>query len=229
MFHEKFSWLSRALIWYSVCSLLCEIWLGFEHSLDAGFWFIWPERLIATFFMCEYISRVYEDYYYPDRTPDIGLGKRYPTSLLGVIDLMAFLPFLVGFFLPNYLYIIRACRVLRLFKLFRYHESLQIVARAFVKSFIQVRGLLFSLLIIIIFNAVLLHEIEYKSELGNPLVSVWYCVITASTIGYGDYTPVTGLGKFVALVFLIIPSLSIFAAIIGVITSNFVIHEDNSA
>lgn len=110
---RNLEYLVRAFVFYSVGMYLVELeFSGTNRS--TGFW-LWNERCVALFFTLEYLIR----WLYSDNK------HHYPFKILSIIDLVAVLPFYVGFFVtPQTLGIIRTLRVLRLFKLVRYNPAL---------------------------------------------------------------------------------------------------------
>lgn len=213
--------IAMPLSWLSIILYFCEVNTGSNNSLESGMYiFLYLERFIASIFACEYFVRLYEDYYYPDNTKDIGIGNSYCLSFLGIIDLVAWLPFLIGFFVPaNLLGLIRTLRILRLLKLFRYSLNLQLIALGFYRAFPMLKSLMFGMFVTSMFTTALLHYIE--PETFNLLDAFWFSYTTSTTIGYGDLSPTTLAGKIVTMLFLYGPGVAIFAAMIGVIGTSF--------
>lgn len=219
----------QPLIWISVGLLFWEISLSGEHSLEKGLiWFLWIERTIAAIFTAEYIARWYEDRKNPDGSFDLGLN--YPLSAMGIIDLISILPFWIGFFVPvGWLGWIRAFRIFRLLKMFRYWRSLQIVALGFYKSWYFLKPLMFSMLIVSLFSAVIMHQAEHTAQpeaFGDVFNCFWFSIVSATTVGYGDMSPATLVGKVCCAVILFVPAIFIFAAIVGTIGNGFAIAMD---
>ena len=123
-------WISRIdmivkpLIWYSVIMTIVEVspMLGFGAeggSRDGRWWFLWSERLVATIFTAEFIFRLLRSgpgkYIYFDK-----LFPYLHISPFAWIDLLAILPFWVGFFLPAA--ILRYIRMLRILRWLKYYR-----------------------------------------------------------------------------------------------------------
>lgn len=216
---------AKPLVWLSVILYLIELTLRTENSLESPFYFLWAERTIASIFTLEYLLRLYNDRTAPDDHEDF-LTCNYATSPLGIIDLLSVLPFWAGFFVPvSWTGIVRTLRIIRFGKFFRYSRHLQLVALGFFRAWPNLKPLLFAFLIVGIFNTVLVHELEKKvqpddfGDLGN---CAWYVLVSATTVGYGDMSPSTGLGKLAASFTLLIPALMIYASIVGVVGAEFV-------
>jgi len=213
-------YLIKPLIWLTVALLFWEIGLKTSHSTD---FFLWAERCIAVVFTLEYFARWYEDKVHPDGSFDVGVN--YPLSAMGVIDLLSVLPFWLGFCVPvGWLGWIRALRIIRLLKMFRYWRSLQLVALGFYRAWPFLKPLLFALLIVTLFAAVIIYECEHIAqpdkygEIGNCF---WFALVSATTVGYGDMSPVTPIGKMCAAIILFVPAIFIFSAVVGTIGGSF--------
>lgn len=217
----------------SVVLYILELSGNTKNSYESHWLYLCLERyLIFPILTIEYFIRWWEDYYYPNNQADLGLGGHtsYPMSYLGIIDLLAWLPSLIGFFVPiNYLGLVRSLRILRLLKFFRYSKSLQLGAIVFYRSLVYLKTLSLLALIVILFSSCILYQIE-PDTFGNKLSNaVWYSLVTSTTVGFGDYYPKTDIGKIVTVVLLFIPSGAIFAGFIGSITATFqkVMDEHN--
>jgi voltage-gated potassium channel len=197
---------------------LIEIGTGTANSLEGDRFYLWSERCVAGILTLEYFIRWTQN-------------KRYPLTVFGAIDLLAIFPFWIGFFVPpEWLGMVRTLRVMRLLKFFRYHRGLQFVALAFYRSMMQLRALSVPILIGIIFSTVAMYEAEHLAQpetFKNIFSTLWFTLVTITTVGYGDMSPVTHMGKIIAMV-TFIPVLSLFAGIIGVLGSAFtkVIEEE---
>jgi voltage-gated potassium channel len=209
-FLKRFDPLFKLLIWLSIALYLIELQTGSPNSRAGHPLFLWTERAIALIFTVEYFVRFSL------------LGRRYARSPLGLIDLVAVLPFWVGFFVPlRWLGIVRALRVLRLLKYFRYSRSMQLVALAFYRAKYQLRSLAFAMLIVILLGTMTLHECE-KDVPGSRFDSVYdaFVKVTLTTMNCAAVDPQTNAGKAAAmLVFL--PAMAIFAGLIGVLSTAF--------
>jgi voltage-gated potassium channel len=200
--------------WWSVVALLIEVATGSEDSLKGHPFWLWNERAVGVLFTVEFLARLWR------AGRDL---REYLLSPFGIIDLLSILPFWVGFVLPtSWLHTIRTLRVLRLLKLFRYSRSLQFAALGFFKSSLRLRSITVIGLIIAIFASVAIHEFERveQEEFESLLNCFWFILVTASTVGYGDLSPVTTMGK-VTVMFFMVGGLGLFAAGIGVIASSF--------
>lgn len=218
----------KPLIWVSIILYFVELHLKSENSLSGPKLFLILERVVACVFMLEYFLRLFEDKFYPNNTQDFCIHKNgsYATSVIGIIDLLAFLPFIIGFFVPvKWLGIIRACRILRLLKFFRYSRSLQLVALGFYRALPELKSICFCFFIMACLNTAMIHEAEKNiqpEKFGSIGNCFWYVLVSSTTVGYGDMYPESPFGKFIASSLLLIPTLMIYAGIIGIVGSAFV-------
>jgi voltage-gated potassium channel len=232
----------KPLIWYSVVMTVVEtapeLGLGAENSVkvEGLRWFLWSERLVTLLFSLEFIFRCIKSssqkYIYLKK----GLPIVYPTwafpfirtsfriSPFAVIDLIAIVPFWVGFFLPvallNY---VRFFRVFRLLKFYRYSRSLQLNALAFFRSYNQLKGLAFQIFITSLVFTMFVYEAEHKLQpdaFGNLSKSSWFTVVTSTTVGYGDRHPTSLIGMIVVGISLPLIIAQVMGAI-GIINTAF--------
>jgi voltage-gated potassium channel len=116
-----------------------------------------------------------------------------------IIDLLAILPAYLNFFVHFDLRFLRIVRLLRLLKLTRYFVSLQILLRVIEREKGSFQAVIFILVIMIIMAAagVYLIESQVQPDVFSSIpASMWWAVVTLTTVGYGDVTPVTPLGRF---------------------------------
>ena len=209
-FLKRFDGLFKLLIWLSILLYLLELQTGSRNSREGMPVFLWTERAIACIFTIEFIIRV------------ALLGIRYPKSPLGLIDLIAILPFWIGFRVPvKWLGVVRALRSLRLLKYFRYSRSMQLVALAFYRAKYQLRSLAFAMFVVVLFGTVTLYECE-KDVADGKFGSLYdsFVKVALTTMNCAAVDPQTKAGKAAALL-VFLPAMAIFAGLIGVLSSAF--------
>ncbi|WP_373683533.1 ion transporter [Acinetobacter sp. YH18001] len=116
-----------------------------------------------------------------------------------IIDLLAILPAYINFFVHLDLRYLRILRLFRLLKLTRYFVSLQILLRVIKREKGSFQAVIFILLIMIIIAAAGVYVVENKAQpevFSSIPASMWWAVVTLTTVGYGDVTPITPLGRF---------------------------------
>jgi len=157
------------------------------------------ELLFTVLFTIEYVLRLYS-------TPD---KRRYVFSFYGLVDLLSILPTYIAFFYPSsvYLIVVRIMRVLRVFrilKLLRYMGEANILYAALAQARRKIFVFLFSVVTLIIIFGALMFIIEGgENGFDNIPQSIYWAVVTITTVGYGDIAPQTPLGQFIAAIVMI--------------------------
>ena len=157
------------------------------------------EWIITFFFTIEYILRVLT----------IKKPKRYIFSFYGIVDLLSTLPTYIAFISGgfNMLFALRALRLLRIFrilKITRYIGESNKLMRALRDSRAKIFIFLFAVLIITIIMGTVMYLVE-GPEYGftSIPVSIYWCIVTLTTVGYGDIHPGTPLGQLIASLIMI--------------------------
>ncbi|WP_041720663.1 ion transporter [Alkaliphilus metalliredigens] len=136
--------------------------------------------------------------------------KDYVLSFFGIIDLLAILPIYFSFFLPQvrFLVVIRTFRLLRLFsilKMGRYIDESSQLLRALKASKAKISVFLFTMLFIIMLVGSMMYIIEGpENGFVNIPESMYWAVVTVSTVGYGDISPQTPVGKLLSSLLMIV-------------------------
>lgn len=168
-------------------------------------------------FTIEYIFRIYS---HPK-------PHHYIFSFFGIIDLLAILPTYLSFFLigGQYLITIRVFRLLRIFRVLKltgFLENARIMVDALMASIKKIIVFLFAVLSIVLFSGTLLYIIEgEESGFRSIPESIYWSIVTITTVGYGDITPVTPAGKFIASIIMIL-GYGIIAVPTGIVSAEFV-------
>lgn len=201
-----------------IICILCSSLLVMAFSIEIlreryGTIMFFLEWLFIGIFTLEYILRI------------ICARKRlrYITSFFGIVDLLAILPVFISFFIPaaNYLVIVRIFRLLRLFrvlKMVRYVEESGILLKALIASKPKIIVFLITIFSIITIVGSLMYVIE-GPENGFTSIpeSMYWAIVTVSTVGYGDISPQTGIGKLLASLLMIV-AYGILAVPTGIIS-----------
>ncbi|WP_375750687.1 ion transporter [Vibrio sp. HN007] len=172
------------------------------------------EYALTALFTLEYIVRLW-------CSPQ---PKAYATSFYGVVDFLAILPTYLAILLPGatFMGVIRLIRVLRIFrilKLVRYLQDSNILLRSLLMARRKVFIFFSAVAILVTIFGTMLFVIE-GPENGFTSVpqSIYWAIVTITTVGYGDLVPQTALGKGVAAVTMLL-GYSILAVPTGIITS----------
>lgn len=142
----------------------------------------------------------------------IGKPMKYAKSFFGIVDLLAILPTYIGFFFigaQSQLFVmIRAMRLLRIFRIFKlanYTRQGNIILISLRKSMDKILVFLFFVLIVVIIAGSMMYVVEGESNVAfsNIPTSIYWAIVTVTTVGYGDISPVTPLGQFLAAALMI--------------------------
>lgn len=152
---------------------------------------------------------------------------RSMASPLMIIDLLAILPFYLPFLLPTDLIFLRALRLMRLIrvlKLGRYSDSIRIFTAVILLKKEQLAVAAFGMGILLIVASSLMYYAEHQVQpavFGSIPHSLWWAVVTLTTVGYGDAYPVTAAGQMLGG-FISILGIAMFALPAGILSAGFV-------
>ena len=149
--------------------------------------------------------------------------RLYATSFFGIVDIMAIIPTYLSLFIPGseYLLVVRILRILRIFrvlKLVQYMSEALVLMKALRASGRKITVFLFTVLTLVIILGSLMYLIE-GAENGFTSIprSVYWAIVTLTTVGYGDISPQTNIGQILAA-FIMILGYSIIAVPTGIVT-----------
>ncbi|MFB9057251.1 ion transporter [Mariniflexile ostreae] len=205
-----FAFFIQALILISIVTFSVETIPNLEPKtkliLRAIEWFS------VVVFTIEYFLRIY-----------VADNKRkFIFSFFGVIDLLAILPFYLSFGVDlRSLRTLRFLRLFRILKLVRYNRALNHFTRAIKSAKEEILLFIFITLILIYFSAVGIYYFESEAQpehFASIFDSLWWAIITLTTVGYGDVYPITVGGK-VFTFFILMIGLGIVAIPTGIISS----------
>jgi voltage-gated potassium channel len=175
------------------------------------------EILFTILFTIEYAARIY---CCPNR-------RAYITSFYGIVDLLATLPTYLSIFIPGaqHLLIIRVFRVLRVFrvfKLFHYMSEANVLVRSLMSSRRKISVFLIAVLTLIVVFGALMYLIEGPANGFTSLPrSMYWAIVTVTTVGYGDIVPKTALGQLVAAMAMV-TSYAIIAIPTGILSAELI-------
>lgn len=180
---------------------------GLLHGLE---WFF------TILFTVEYIFRLI----------CIGTPARYAMSFFGIVDLLAIIPTYLNIFISgsHYMLVIRLLRVLRIFRVLKLGQCVSeanILMRALVESRRKILVFLFAVLTLVAIVGSLMYVIEGRENGFTSIPrSVYWAVVTLTTVGYGDISPSTPLGQLLAAMVMIL-GYSIIAIPTGIVTVEY--------
>ncbi len=177
------------------------------------------EGLFTLFFTIEYILRLY-------CAPN---AKRYAMSFFGVVDLISILPVYISWIFgpARYFMMIRAfrlIRVFRVFKLFSFLEEGDLLIRSLKDSSRKIIVFFLFVLVLVISIGTLMYMIEGTvpgttfTDIPN---SIYWAIVTLTTVGYGDITPVTSAGRLLSA-FVMLLGYTVIAVPTGIVSASIV-------
>lgn len=200
-------WLILASVTIVVIESIPEVGLKFA----SGFHII--EWIFTLLFSIEYLLRIWS-------SPK---PRKYILSIWGLIDLLSILPTFMSLVFPGYHYLLvvrifRLLRVFRILKLVRFSQEALILIRAMRASSYKIGVFLFSVITTIVLLGTLMYVVE-GSNSGYTSIpqSIYWAIVTVTTVGYGDIVPVTVVGKILSSISMII-GYAIIAVPTGIIT-----------
>lgn len=206
----------RVITWTIVLSIIIVMLETVSHFHRAYWWIFFILEWLFTFiFTVEYVLRLYAA-----RQP-----LRYATSFFGIVDILAILPSYLGIFFlgAQNLIIVRALRLLRVFRIFKmghFVEEGEIIISALKasKTKIYVFMSFIILMALIIGSVMYIVEGDSNPQLDNIPKGVYWSIVTLTTVGYGDVTPITPFGKFLATIVMIM-GYGVIAVPTGIVTA----------
>jgi voltage-gated potassium channel len=204
-----------ALIFFILLSVVLVMLDSIPGIHDVfGVWLLAGEWLITVLFTVEYLLRLSVA-----RRPG-----RYAWSFYGVVDLLSILPTYLGIFFPG-MHFLTTVRILRILRIFRILKLVQFLGEgsnlwlALKRSRHKIIVFLTTVMTVVIVIGSLMYLIE-GAESGFTSIpqSIYWAIVTMTTVGYGDIAPVTPLGQIVASL-LMITGYGIIAVPTGIVTS----------
>lgn len=202
------------LLWMivlSVLTVMLESVQGIRTRFEAELHII--EWVFTGFFTLEYLARIYS---HPK-------PKQYIFSFLGIIDLLAVIPAYLTLLIGGgqFLLVIRALRLLRIFRIFKLSRFLveaDVLARAMLTSLRKIVLFFSVVLTLVLILGTLMYMIEGEENGFTSIPeSIYWGIVTITTVGYGDIAPSTALGKMLASIIMIL-GYSIIAVPTGIVT-----------
>jgi len=200
---EKSDWMSKyldlfliALIAINVAAVILETVGSIEARFRDAFWVI--EIVSVAVFSIEYLVRVWVSVEDPRYQDSAHPRLSYMLSPMALIDLLAILPFYLGFFVKMDLRFLRVLRLLRILKLTRYSSAMSMLLDVFreeANSFFAGFFILGVLLVLAASGAYLAEHQIQPEKFGSIPAAMWWAMATLTTVGYGDVTPITPAGQ----------------------------------
>ena len=221
--HNMFDTFIVVWVIISVASVVLESVHSVHYLINLEFIII--DTIAVGIFTIEYLMRMYACVEEPRfRHGFIGRFKQArQTSAL--IDLLAILPFFLDALLGSVLDLrfLRVFRLLRLLKLTRYNDSTKILTTVIAREWPVISASAFIMILMVVMTASLGYVFEHQAQpekFDNIPNSVYWAVITLASVGYGDISPITPIGRFTTVVMSLL-GIGIFAIPAALLASAF--------
>jgi voltage-gated potassium channel len=186
------------------------------------------DNVSVVIFSIEYLLRLWSANYHEKYKHSIKGRLKYFFSLGAMIDLIAILPTFLHIIFPGVLDLrilrmFRLARILRLFRLTAYTKSAQMILNVFKSRFNDLMLSFILTIFLIIISSCLVYFAEHRrpdSLFTSIPATMWWAVVTLTTVGYGEMYPLTILGKIFS-VFIMLSGVALLALPAGIITSGF--------
>ena len=211
-------------------AIVVSILITIFDSLFVSFWptliLVILEYLLTAFFTFEYLARLY-------CSPK---PKAYAMSFFGIIDLLSILPMYLGFFLhgARFMIVLRSFRLIRVFRIFKLFSFLQegyLLLESIKQSFRKISVFFLFVLIIVICLGTVMYMVECDApgtQFTDIPTSIYWSVVTMTTVGYGDITPVTTAGRFFSAIVMLL-GYTIIAVPTGIVSASMIQASQDAA
>ena len=207
----------------SICCVVLETVDSIHHIFYAQFW--WIDVMSFSIFTLEYAARLYA-------APENPLYQKFKMprwqhmrSGQAVIDLLTILPFILESFLTQHLDLrfLRTFRLMRMLKLTRYTSATQTLLRVLEREWQVIFASVFVMMLLVVLTASVGYMFEHPAQpdkFENIPQSIYWAVITLASVGYGDISPITPMGRALTVVLALV-GIGIFAIPAGLLASAF--------
>ena len=213
------------ILLFAIIYSIVIVMLESVKSLDNKYhdFFNISEWIITILFSIEYILRIIS----------VSKPRKYIFSFYGIVDLLSTLPKYISYFIvdTHFLSVFRALRLLRVFrilKLIRFVGESNNLIRALKNSRSKIFIFIFFIFIISIILGTVMYLIE-GPENGFKSIpqSIYWCIVTLTTVGFGDITPQTPLGQILAT-FIMIIGYGIIAVPTGIVSAEYTASKEKT-
>ncbi|NBW01614.1 MAG: ion transporter [Betaproteobacteria bacterium] len=228
--HEYFDTL---IVWWVLISVSAVI-LESVQMLEGVFHveFVVLDAVAVMIFSIEYILRLYSCVEDPRFQGAVSGRLRYAKSPIAVIDLLAIVPFYLEVLLHSIvdLRFLRIFRLMRLLKLTRYTQATGTLFKALKREWPIIAASTFIMLLLVVLTASLGYLFEHEAQpdkFENIPQSIYWAVVTLASVGYGDISPVTPVGRLMTMIMALV-GIGIFAVPAAILSTAFndQLHKD---
>ena len=221
--HQLFDGFIVVWVVISVVAVVLESVHSVHYILNLEF--IILDAVAVTVFTAEFLLRLYACVETPGFKRALSGRVKHATSFSSIIDFLAILPFFLEVFLHHLvdLRFLRVFRLLRLFKLTRYTGATKTLVAVISREWPVLAASAFIMLLLVIMTASLGYLFEHEAQpdkFENIPQSIYWAVITLASVGYGDISPVTPMGRMMTIVLALL-GIGIFAIPAALLSSAF--------
>lgn len=189
------------------------------------FFFTAFEFFSVLVFSLEYFIRVFiaVEKDNPENLSPLRMRLNYCFSFSGLIDLVAILPFYLSAFTSMDLRFLRLMRILRLLKLSHHFKGLNFFISVLKKETMSIISAIFTMLVLVIISASIMYSLENRAQpdaFSSIPDAIWWSVVTLTTVGYGDVTPIT-LGGRILAIFIMLLGVGVVALPAAILAARF--------
>lgn len=210
-----------AVIVLNVIAITLESYAPLHENYEQ--WFAVFEFFSVVIFSCEYVLRLWSSGARYPQYPWRG-RREYALGFHGIVDILAVAPFYLQAFFPGVdLRFLRILRLIRLLKLSHYSSALQDLVEAVRSERRSLGATLYILFIALMLSSAFMYYAEGQAQsdkLSSIPHAMYWSVITLTTVGYGDISPVTTAGKIVSALTALL-GVSTLAILAGILASSF--------
>ncbi|WP_131669062.1 ion transporter [Psychrobacter pygoscelis] len=209
---HHYSRLSRYVDYFLILLILTNVTAMIAESVDVWYYpnqqlFIWFENFSIVVFTIEYLLRLWSIVEQDPERNNWEQRWQWIKSPGALIDLIAIGPAYLNFYVNIDLRFLRILRLIRLLKLTRYFASMRILLVVLNKERGSFQAVLFILVILIVTASSGIYLVENQAqpdEFESIPKSMWWAVVTLTTVGYGDVIPITMAGKILGAIITIL-------------------------
>lgn len=211
-------------------AIVVSILITIFDSMFTNYWatvaLVILEYLLTAFFTFEYLARIY-------CSPK---PRAYALSFFGLVDLISILPMYLGFFVhgARFMIVLRSFRLIRIFRIFKLFTFLQegyLLLESIKNSLRKISVFFLFVLIIVICLGTIMYMVECDepdTQFVDIPTSIYWAIVTMTTVGYGDITPVTTPGRFFSAVVMLL-GYTIIAVPTGIVSASMIQASKDAA
>lgn len=190
----------------------------------------WSPEMIRFFHIAEWVFTIFFTLEYILRLYVVLKPIKYATSFYGIIDLLAILPTYIGYFVPSVVALmsfraLRLLRVFRIFKLGKFLKESEVIVKALKDSRQKIAVFLSFVTLMVIIIGSLMYVIEGgiadNPKFSSIPTSIYWAIVTLTTVGYGDIVPTTPIGQFISAIVMIL-GYAVIAVPTGIVSAEIV-------